>query len=321
MGLDVVAGDRDELATLLQTLSAEIEAAMGSADYAGQGLSVVVGFGDSLFDDRFGLEDQRPTELEPMPVFANDSLVTEEASHGDISLVINAATQETVDQVLAQILEVVGGDSLTMRWSQAGFNELIPEAGVGEAPGRNLLGFKDGTVNPPIDDDRLLDSIVWVSQQGDQPEWTVGGTYQAVRVIAMLLEPWNSTPVPEQEDIFGRNKETGAPLGGTRETDDPYCFLSEFDFESHIGRVNPRSAGINSILRRSFNYVRGDGELDQGLVFLSYQRSLEFGFIGMQRRLEGEAMEEFVRPTGGGIFFVPPPPTEGQYLGQRLIES
>ena len=38
-------------------------------------LSIVVGVGASLFDDRFGLADRKPKELETMPFLANDNSI------------------------------------------------------------------------------------------------------------------------------------------------------------------------------------------------------------------------------------------------------
>ena len=42
--------------------------------------------------------------------------------------------------------------------------------------------------------------------------------------------------------------------------------------------------------------------------------------LAVARRLEGEALEEYVAPTGGGLFFVPPGPGEGEYLAQALFD-
>ncbi|WP_447065936.1 hypothetical protein [Bacillus velezensis] len=42
----------------------------------------------------------------------------------------------------------------------------------------------------------------------------------------------------------------------------------------------------------------------------------------MQRRLNGEALEEYIRPFGGGYFFVlPGVPDASHYLGQSLLEA
>jgi deferrochelatase/peroxidase EfeB len=43
-------------------------------DLASGNLTVTVGFGPSLFDDRFGLKDRKPEELEPLPKFPGDQL-------------------------------------------------------------------------------------------------------------------------------------------------------------------------------------------------------------------------------------------------------
>nr|VXZ86282.1 Deferrochelatase/peroxidase EfeB precursor [Klebsiella pneumoniae] len=43
-----------------------------------------------------------------------------------------------------------------------------------------------------------------------------------------------------------------------------------------------------------------------GLLFVCYQHDLEKGFLTVQKRLNGEALEEYVKPIGGGYFFVLP---------------
>ncbi|MEM7322962.1 MAG: Dyp-type peroxidase [Actinomycetota bacterium] len=337
-GLDVRVDNRAELASLLADLGNSIEKVMGGEPYelrpggfppydtgiiqqnehGPAGISVVVGYGASLFDDRFGLADRRPAELIRMPVFFNDYLVRPERSHGDLSITVNANNADAAAHAFRQIMRETRGE-LIPRWMKEGFNHLLPDRQTGQAPVRNLMGFKDGTANLDSADEALMDDLVWVREDDGQPEWALGGTYQAVRVIRMMVEFWDRTRLNEQEDIFGRHRDTGAPLGMVEEVDTP-----EFaDLESHIARANPRTPGSeeNRILRRGFNYSTGfDGndQLYQGLVFFSYQRSLEKGFITVQRRLDGEVLEEYIRPLGGGFFFVPPPPADGEALGAAL---
>ena len=67
--------------------------------------------------------------------------------------------------------------------------------------------------------------------------------------------------------------------------------------------ANPRTpeTARNRILRRGFNFSRGfdaAGRLDQGLAFVSYQRSLANGFLAVQARLKGEPLEEYILPVG-----------------------
>ena len=59
-----------------------------------------------------------------------------------------------------------------------------------------------------------------------------------------------------------------------------------------------------------------------GLLFICFQRNLRRGFIAVQERLNGEPLEEYIKPTGGGYFFaLPGVPDPGRYLGQGLIEA
>ena len=55
---------------------------------------------------------------------------------------------------------------------------------------------------------------------------------------------------------------------------------------------------------------------------MSFQADLEKGFITVQKRLNGEPLEEYVKPTGGGYFFVlPGVPDSSRFLGQGLLEA
>ncbi|MET0578868.1 MAG: Dyp-type peroxidase [Ilumatobacteraceae bacterium] len=341
-GLDVRLAGRAALADLLATVSAEIERVMSGMGYERRsggfppldtgilgpvpgptGTSVIVGFGASLFDDRFGLAEQRPDQLIEMPHFRNDRLVDPERSHGDLSLVVQADTQDAANHALRQVLRRTRGD-LAVRWVREGFNTLDRAAKPGTAPARNLMGFKDGTANPHVDDAAAMDAHVWIQPGDGQPAWSVGGSFQAIRVIRMQVEFWDRTRLNEQEALIGRHRDSGAPLGAELETDVP-TFAD--GLKSHIARANPRTAGSerNIILRRPFSYVGGvdpNSQLDQGLLFTCYQRSLADGFMTVQERLEGEALEEYIRPLGGGFFVVPPGPGDGGgYLGQSLLDA
>ncbi len=59
------------------------------------------------------------------------------------------------------------------------------------------------------------------------------------------------------------------------------------------------------MLRRGYSYSSGvsaSGQLEMGLLFVCYQHDLELGFLTVQNRLNGEALEEYIRPFGGGYF-------------------
>jgi deferrochelatase/peroxidase EfeB len=131
----------------------------------------------------------------------------------------------------------------------------------------------------------------------------------------MRVEFWDRTPLRTQETIIGRVKETGAPLGGSSETDVP-DFAADpegaaFRLDGHIRLANPRTPQTerNRLFRRGFSYSLGfdaAGHFDQGLLFQCFQRDLEAGFLAVQNRLNGEALEEYITPVGGGFFFALP---------------
>ena len=275
-------------------------------------LTITVGLGASMFDDRYGLAGRRPVRLVEMPAFPHDQLAAER-SHGDLVVQICGGSNETCIHALRRLMRATR-DSMVVRWMVPGFNQ--PNTlGPGRSSTRNLLGFKDGTANLDAADTALMDELVWVRAGGDEPAWTAGGSYHVVRIIRMRVEFWDRTPLRTQETIIGRHKDTGAPLGQTAETDVP-DFAADpdgerFRLDGHIRLANPRTPDTagNRILRRGFSYSLGfdtAGHFDQGLLFQCFQRDLDAGFVTVQNRLNGEALEEYITPVGGGFFFALP---------------
>jgi deferrochelatase/peroxidase EfeB len=290
------------------------------------GLSITLSVGSSLFDRRYGLADRKPRQLEPMPNFPNDQL-DPARTHGDLAVQISAHTPETCQHAFRQLMRATRAGTV-LRWMQEGF--LQPNTlGEGRASTRNLLGFKDGTANPPPSNAKLMDSLVWVQPGAGEPSWATGGTYHVVRIIRMHVEFWDRTPLRTQEQLIGRAKDTGAPLDGRAETDLPNFGHDPggrvFRRDGHIRLANPRTAATekNRILRRGFNYSRGysaNGQLDQGLLFQCFQASLDEGFVAVQTRLNGEGLEEYITPVGGGFFFALPGMREANdWLGRSLL--
>jgi deferrochelatase/peroxidase EfeB len=291
-------------------------------------LTMTVALGASLFDARFGLARAKPAHLERMSQFPNDALEAE-SCHGDLLIQICCDTADTGIHALRDLIKNFP-DLMALRWKVDGYN-AAPRAHLAPVTPRNLLGFKDGTANPDATDDVAMNRLVWVAPDSDEPAWAAGGSYQVVRVIRNFVERWDRTPLQEQQSIIGRDKKTGAPLGRGAEQDVPsYADDPKGErirLDAHIRLANPRTAetAANLILRRPYNYSRGlskSGQLDMGLMFICFQADLRNGFVAVQKRLNGEPLEEYVKPVGGGFFFVlPGVPAKGFYLGQSLIEA
>jgi deferrochelatase/peroxidase EfeB len=348
VSFDVLASERADLERLFRVLTERVAFLMKGGDaqtidrkfpppdsgllgpkIIPDNLTITVALGASLFDQRFGLAKVKPARLVAMEQFPNDAL-DGKMCHGDVVLQFCSNTAETNIHALRDILKHTP-DLLAPRWKIEGFLPPHTIRKLGKETVRNLLGFKDGTANLNAADERLMDQIVWVQPGADEPPWTAGGSYQAVRVIRMFVERWDRTALAEQQTIIGREKASGAPLTMADEHDPPEYQDdpkgARIPLNAHIRLANPRTppTEANRILRRGYNYSRGlssAGQLDMGLIFVCFQSDLQAGFLSVQARLNGEPLEEYIKPVGGGYFFVLPGVRSAEsFLGEELLKT
>lgn len=284
-------------------------------------LTITLAVGNSLFDGRYGLAGRRPAGLTSMPTFPDDHLDPAQC-HGDLSLQVCAENRDAVSHAVRDIARATRG-GLTVKWRVDGFRSPPRPSG---AP-RNLLGFKDGTSNLPTDA-ATMDRLLWLAADAGQP-WIDGGSYQVVRKIRMLVEFWDRIGITEQENLIGRRRDTGAPMDGNAETDTPDFVADPIGeatpLTSHIRLANPRTpqTADSRILRRPFNYDEGMdavGNLDMGLLFISYQANIQTQFEATQHRLAGEPLVDYIQPVGGGYFLALPGVTgPDDFFGSSLL--
>ncbi|MBC8635182.1 deferrochelatase/peroxidase EfeB [Caballeronia sp. EK] len=356
---DVKTDNRDELVSLLRawTIAAarmtrgdtaaalntpDDKSAPDSADVLGLGasaLTITFGFGPGLFKtsdgkDRFGLASKRPAALVDLPRFNGDQLIPEKTG-GDLMIQACANDAQVAFHAVRQLARMgTIANVTTIRWGQAGFLS----GPKGQTP-RNLMGFKDGTNNPATAQPPLINQFVWAD--GADAPWMKGGTYTVVRRIRITLEHWDTMELGFQEQVFGRHKYSGAPIGKKNEFDAVDLDAADKDGNptiaenSHVRLSNHQSNSGMQILRRSYSYNDGtnfyierwppwrqETEYDAGLIFIAHQSDPRTGFIPINAKLaKFDMMNQFTTHVGSAIFAVPPGAKEGSYIGAQLFEA
>ncbi|WP_406507875.1 Dyp-type peroxidase [Streptomyces sp. NBC_00212] len=281
------------------------------------GATATVGIGPAL-PARLGVG--APEELRELPAFDGEHLDAG-AGGGEIGVQICAGDPWACERA-AGLLAGAGTGVLQPRWRQAGFlpaelpgRQSSPFTSLrdGETP-RDLLGFKDGSTNPTAAESERW---VWLSGQGPY----VDGTFLVVRRVRLRADQFGRLPVARQEQIIGRRRRGGEPLGGgaervqadldARTPEGGYVLPSD----AHVRLANPRLDDGARMLRRGYSYENSPA--DRGLLFLAYMKDPAL-FVRVQQRLvAGDALNSFAEHYGSALFYVLP----GAVLPNRPLGS
>ena len=293
-------------------------------------LTVTIGLGPTLFGsggaDRFGLARLRPPELVPLPPFQGEDL--DPSSSGGDLCVQACADDPQVAFHAVHVFSRIASTAATLRYTQQGFGRTSSTSRSQGTP-RNLMGFKDGTDNIRAEETGAMNDFVWV-QPGDQPGWMTGGTYLIARRIRILFDVWDATTLEDQQRVIGREKLTGAPLGGHREYDpiDLQATAGNGELlipvDAHVRLASQQDHHGQRILRRGYSYSEtiepGSGQIDAGLFFVAFQRSPARQFVPLQRRLAmSDALNRHTLHTSSAIFACPLGVQPGEFVGQELF--
>ena len=296
-------------------------------------LTLTFGFGPDLFtlngQDRYGLAARRPAALVDLPAFNGDQLV---AGQGGGALCVQACADDpqVAFHAVRQLSRIAYG-AATLKWVQTGFSTAPRTKGTP----RNLMGFKDGTMNPAGHE---MDAVVWA---GAEAGWMQNGSYMVARRIRIALEHWDRMKVGFQEQTFGRHKASGAPLGGTHEFDTPNFNATDSDGNYVIpqtAHARLGAAALNDgaqILRRSYGYNNGADftaerwppwtqgiEFESGLFFQAYQKDPRTGFIKIFDKMSKfDALNQFTTHVGSAVFACPPGARQGSFIGAPLFAA
>ena len=297
-------------------------------------LTLTFGLGPGVFSqdgkDRYGLAARRPDAFGDLPHFVGDQLVAQRTG-GDLCVQACSDEPQVAFHAVRQLTRLARPYAST-RWVQQGF---LAGYAPGETP-RNLMGFKDGTLNVATTDAKSLDQFVWV---GDEGGWMKGGTYMVVRPIRIALEHWDTVKLGFQEQTIGRHKLSGATLGAQSEA--APLNLDALDAagepltpeNAHVRLAAPQTNGGAQILRRSYSYDNGVSyvaerwppwrqgmELDAGLLFVCHQRDPRTGFSKLFERMSKfDMLNQFVTHVGGGLFAALPGAAPDAPLGHALL--
>ncbi len=279
-----------------------------------QKLTFTVGYGLSLFEkngkDRFGLKNQKPKFLKEIPKLAHDSL-DEKFSDGDILFQVCADDRQVAFHAIRNLVRL-GSGLVKVHFLEDGFLK-----GPKKETPRNLFGFKDGTCNNDHASAAGYKEVIW--SEKDEPTWFQGGTYFGYRKIQMFLEIWDRSNLNDQEATFGRKKDSGAAFGRKKEFDE--VIMKKQPTDSHVRLARETDQQIH---RRAYSYQKSidesTGNIEAGLLFIAFMKDPFTQYVPMLQIMgKKDALNEYTKPIGNGLYACQKGLSKGEYFGQQLF--
>lgn len=245
------------------------------------GLTCVAGIGARVWDGLYG--QKRPAGLHPFRAIAG-AKHSAPSTPGDLLFHIRAHRFDLCFELAQHLVDLLDGQA-----------HVVDEVhGFRSFDERDLLGFVDGTENPP---GRSAVSAVEVGEEDPSFE---GGSYVLVQKYLHDLGAWDSLPVGEQERIIGRYKLSDVEMPDEVKPLDSHVALNTIVVDGDQ----------RQIVRYNMPFGRvGVGEY--GTYFIGYasdpsviEQMLENMFVG---RPPGryDRILDFSTAVSGNLFFVP----------------
>jgi deferrochelatase/peroxidase EfeB len=133
------------------------------------------------FMKKLGLSDKIRKDYKDLPHFPNDQ-IDEDYSDGDIMIQACSNDEQVTFHAVHNLIRPFR-DLVKVKWSQNGFVSV-----KGKETPRNLMAFKDGTVNPRKTNE--YKDYVFINDG-----WAKNGTYCIIRRIQIHIETWDRTAI------------------------------------------------------------------------------------------------------------------------------
>ena len=250
-------------------------------DLAPGHLTVTIGYGPSLFDDRFGLADRRPAALRDLPAFLGDDL-DPARSGGDIVIQACADDPQVAVHAVRNLVRI-GFGVVSVRWSQLGFGRTSSTShGAGDAAQHVRLQGRHGQHHGRGRRGARRARVGGARRRAGRPGWMTGAPTSSPAASGCTSRSGTARRSASRSRSIGRGQEgRGAAGEGRRSSTSPTS--PPRARTASRGSRRPRTCGWRTtatcdgirILRRGYTFTDGtddQGHLDAGLFFLAYMR-------------------------------------------------